>query len=84
MKVPERARQLALLPAGLLAGFYLLSAIVGAVAQWHRTTPPWQLGDVGEFLLVLAAAIAFVAAIYKPEISGGHDARNGENAPPIP
>jgi hypothetical protein len=65
--VPERVRRLALLPAGMLAGFYLLSAIVGAVAQWRRAAPPWALGDVGEFLLVLAAAIAFVAAIYKPE-----------------
>jgi hypothetical protein len=82
--VVTRGQRLALLPAALLTLAYLASAIVGAVAQWHRTTPPWALGDVGEFLLVLAAAIAFVAAIYKPEFPGGHDARNGENAPPPP
>lgn len=75
---------LRLLPAALLTLAYLASAIVGAVAQWRRTTPPWALGDVGEFLLVLAASIAFVAAIYKPENSGGYDDAKDARPPPLP
>ena len=46
-----------------LAASYTLYVIAGKVAQKLGVALPFKLGDVGEFLLVLAAMAAFVNGI---------------------
>ena len=51
-----------------LFGLYTLYAIVGALAQKTGGALPLKLGDVGEFLLVLASCVALIAHLVRLEL----------------
>ena len=46
-----------------LIGFYGIYVVLGKVGQKSGFALPFQLGDVGEFLVVLAGMAAFVAGL---------------------
>lgn len=46
-----------------LIGFYCLYVVLGKVGQKAGFDLPFRLGDVGEFLVVLAGMAAFVAGL---------------------
>jgi hypothetical protein len=46
-----------------LIGFYCVYVVLGKVGQKAGFALPVQLGDVGEFLVVLAGMAAFVAGL---------------------
>ena len=48
--------------AGLI-GFYCAYVVLGKIGQKSGFTVPLKLGDVGEFLVVLAGMAAFVAGL---------------------
>ncbi|MEO7158703.1 MAG: TRAP transporter small permease subunit, partial [Vicinamibacterales bacterium] len=54
--------------AGVLFGVYALQTLVAAVAQKTKTPLPFRLGDMGEFLLFLAASITFVFAFVRLDL----------------
>lgn len=49
--------------ATALIGFYGLYVVLGKVGQKSGFAMPFRLGDVGEFLVVLAGMAAFVAGL---------------------
>lgn len=51
-----------------LFGLYTLYAIAGALAQKSGSTLPFKLGDVGEFLLVLASCTALIVHLVRLEL----------------
>lgn len=55
----RKARAFMLVAAGVLALFFLNVGV--RLAGVESGAPSWSLGDVGEFLLVLVAMIAFVS-----------------------
>jgi TRAP-type C4-dicarboxylate transport system permease small subunit len=56
--------------AAVLTGVYVLYVGAGAIAQKAKFALPLRLGDLGESLLCLAAAVAFVVAILNREAVG--------------
>lgn len=46
-----------------LIGFYCIYVVLGKVGQKSGFDLPFRLGDVGEFLVVLAGMAAFVAGL---------------------
>ena len=56
------SRRWYLVSAGLL-GVYALDVLVGKLGQKAGFTAPLQLGDVGEFMVVLAGMASFVAGL---------------------
>ena len=63
-----RARSVPMVAAGILVGLYVLQVLVAAVAQKTKTPLPVKLGDLGEFLLFLAASITFVIAFLRQDV----------------
>ncbi len=49
--------------SGLALALYALDVLVGKAAVVARFVPPFRLGDVGEFLIVLVAMIFFVSGV---------------------
>lgn len=49
--------------AAALIGFYCIYVVLGKVGQKSGFVLPLRLGDVGEFLVVLAGMAAFVAGL---------------------
>lgn len=57
----------ALLVSGGLFGLYALNVLSGKISTTSEVTIPLNLGDVGEFLTLFAAAICFVIAALQRE-----------------
>ncbi len=57
---PERR---AFAASALALGFYALYVLAGKAASLWKFSLPWVLGDVGEFLVVLAAMVMFVVGL---------------------
>ena len=53
--------------AGILFGLFLLNIILGKAALTFDTEPILSLGDVGEFLILLAAVICFIIVVLHRE-----------------
>jgi hypothetical protein len=56
-----------LVSSGSLFGLFVLDVLVGKVALQNGTEPFMKLGDVGEFLALLAAVILFVIEVLRRE-----------------
>jgi hypothetical protein len=55
----------------LLFAVYAVNVLAGKAASLAGVVLPWRLGDVGEFLVVLAMAVSFVAGLMLSEVSPG-------------
>ena len=64
-EVKRSAGSATMVAAGILFGLYALQAIVAAIAQKTGFVLPFKLGDLGEFLLFVAASIVFVIAFLR-------------------
>lgn len=49
--------------SALTLGAYALYVLAGKAASLLKLSLPWVLGDVGEFLIVLAAMVLFVIGL---------------------
>jgi len=49
--------------AASLIGFYCIYVVLGKIGQKSGFAIPLKLGDIGEFLVVLAGMAAFVAGL---------------------
>ena len=56
-----------LVAAGELFGLFVLDVLVGKAALHYEFEPMLKLGDVGEFLVLLAAVIFFVIEVLRRE-----------------
>ena len=56
-----------LLSAGVLFGLFLLNIFLGKAALSFDMEPILTVGDVGEFLILLAAVICFVIEVLRLE-----------------
>lgn len=56
-----------LVSAGVLFGLFLLNIFVGKAALLFDMEPILTIGDVGEFLILLAAVICFVIVVLRLE-----------------
>ncbi len=56
-----------LVSAGVLFGLFLLNIFLGKAALTFDMKPMLTLGDVGEFLILLAAVICFVIVVLHME-----------------
>jgi hypothetical protein len=56
-----------LVAAGALFGLFVLDVILGKVALYYESEPLMKLGDVGEFLALLAAVVLFVVEVLRRE-----------------
>ena len=63
----RRPRPVALIVAGALFALYVAYVLVAAFAQKAKVLLPLRLSDVGEFLLFMAASIAFVVGFLQLE-----------------
>ena len=50
---------------------YVVNVLAGKAASLAGIVLPWRLGDVGEFLVVLAMAVVFVAGLMLSEDASG-------------
>jgi len=57
-----------LVSAGVLFGLFLLNIILGKAALVFDMEPILTIGDVGEFLVLLAAVICFVILVLHREV----------------
>ena len=69
MQVKRRRWSAPMLAAGTLFGLYAVQVLVAALAQKARVALPFKLGDLGEFLLFLAASIAFVIGFLRRDLA---------------
>ncbi len=53
---------------GLLFGSFVLNVLLGKAALLYGFDPILQFGDVGEFLILLVAIIAFVIEVLRREL----------------
>ena len=56
-----------LVSAGVLFGLFLLNIFLGKAALIFDMKPIVTLGDVGEFLILLAAVVCFVIVVLRME-----------------
>jgi len=56
-----------LVSAGVLFGLFLLNIFVGKAALLFDMEPILTIGDVGEFVILLAAVISFVIVVLRLE-----------------
>ncbi len=63
----KRADILFLASAGVLFGLFLLNIFLGKAALVFGMEPVMTVGDVGEFLLLLAAVICFMIEVLRQE-----------------
>ena len=56
-----------LVSAGVLFGLFLLNILLGKAALVFDIKPILAVGDVGEFLILLAAVICFVIVVLRLE-----------------
>lgn len=57
----------ALVASAILFGLYLINVLVGKVSALMGASEPMSIGDVPEFLCLLAASICFVAGTLSKE-----------------
>jgi hypothetical protein len=57
-----------LVSAGILFGLFLLNIFLGKAALFFDKEPILELGDVGEFAILLAAVICFVIVVLRLEL----------------
>ena len=62
-----RADFLYLFAAGALFGLFVLDVLLGKAALTYEFEPILKLGDVGEFLVLLAAVILFMIEVLRRE-----------------
>jgi hypothetical protein len=62
-----RAARLAYALSLLLLAVYAIDVIAGKVTTLAGARLEWRLGDLGEFLVVLAMAVTFVAGLMMSE-----------------
>jgi len=63
----KRADLWYLVATGALFGLFVLDVILGKAALYYEFDPLLKLGDVGEFLVLLAAVVLFVAEVLRRE-----------------
>ena len=63
----NRADTWCLVSAGVLFGLFLLNIFVGKAALEFDMEPILTIGDVGEFVILLAAVICFVIVVLRRE-----------------
>lgn len=63
----SKADILYLVTAGVLFGLFLINIFLGKAALLFDTEPILSLGDVGEFLILLAAVVFFVIEVLRLE-----------------
>ena len=63
----NRSDTLFLVSAGVLFGLFLLNIFLGKAALVFGINPILSLGDVGEFLILLAAVICFMIVVLHRE-----------------
>jgi len=56
-----------LVASGTLFGLFVLDVLLGKLALQNGSEPFLKLGDVGEFLVLLAAVILFVIEVLRRE-----------------
>ncbi len=61
-----------LVSAGVLFGLFLLNIFLGKLALMFDMKPILTLGDVGEFLILLAAVICFMIVVLHMESQQTH------------
>ena len=66
-------RQKALLGAGVLFAVFAVNIVIGKVAVLGGATTVPGLGDVGEFLVLFAAVVLFIAACLARERAQDRD-----------
>jgi len=57
--------------AATLLILYVIDVLVGKAAVLLQFSVPWRLGNIGEFVVVLAAVIFFVAGVLVIEARDG-------------
>ncbi len=67
---PRPARRAYAASLALLA-IYVIDVVAGKAASLAGSVLAWRLGDVGEFLVVLAMTVAFVAGLMLSEDAPG-------------
>ncbi len=68
-----------LVSAGVLFGLFLLNILLGKAALLFDMKPILTVGDVGEFIILLAAVICFVIEALRREARQS-DAKSADNA----
>jgi C4-dicarboxylate transporter DctQ subunit len=68
VEVTRARRSLPMMAAGGLFAVYVLYVLIAALAQKTRTALPFQLGDIGESVLFLAASVMFVIAFLRRDL----------------
>ena len=53
--------------SGALFGLFVADVLLGKAALYYKFEPIFKLGDVGEFLALLAAVILFVIEVLRRE-----------------
>jgi hypothetical protein len=56
-----------LVGAGLLFGLFVADVLLGKAALTYGFVPMLKLGDVGEFLVLLAAIVLFIVEVLRRE-----------------
>jgi len=76
----KRSDTLFLVSAGVLFGLFLLNIFLGKAALVYNMEPILTVGDVGEFLILLAAVICFMIEVLRLESRKSGDKTKSANA----
>ena len=68
--------RMALLAAGLLFAVFIANIVIGKIAVVGGATTVPGLGDVGEFLVLFAAVVLFIAACLARERAEDQDKKD--------
>ena len=68
--------------ASLLFMLFIANILLGKAALAPDFETPLKLGDVGEFLVLFAAVICFVAGVLRREAYSGSAESSEDNLPP--
>lgn len=66
--------------AGALFGLFVIDVLLGKASLLYEFEPILKLGDVGEFLTLLAATICFVIVVLRREFQEAERKTNSANA----
>ncbi|WP_299617946.1 hypothetical protein [Pelagibius sp.] len=65
-----------LLAAAVLFAVFIANVVIGKIAVLGGATTVPGLGDVGEFLVLFAAVVLFIAVCLRREAAAEHEAKN--------